>query len=85
MTLHEVANQIHDLTAGTINGEHFTKTEFNTTLRRWMGLGEQMIFELTLPDGRWLCKVYEIRDGYDYFLPDTREQERELYKELGVA
>ena len=88
MTLREVSNQIYSLmVGGKANGERFTKETFYRACRAWLkGSEKSYIMEVTLPDGDWLCKVYEWKDGdFDYFLPDTREQEERLYKELGIV
>lgn len=87
MTITTIANQIHDMAiAGYINGEKFTKKELSSCLRTWLKTKDQHIIEVSLPDGRWLCKVYRYaKNEYDYFLPDTREQERRLYAELGIT
>jgi hypothetical protein len=86
MTLTEVTNQIYDLTiAGYINGEKFTKKEFKDAMHHWFLTKSQFIIEVSLPDGRWLCKIAYIGNGeWDYFLPETRKQEERLYAELGI-
>ena len=38
-----------------------------------------------LPDGDWLLKIYKYsdkEDGYDYFIPENREEELTLWGEL---
>lgn len=88
MTLTEVTNQIYDLTiAGYINGEKFTKKLFNRNMHHFFNdCGfTKWIIEVSLPDGRWLCKISKLANGeYDYFLPETRKQEERLYAELGI-
>ena len=86
MTFTDTINQIYDLTiAGFINGEKFTKTEFKEALKHWLLAKNSYIIEISLPDGRWLCKISKFANGeYDYFLPETREQEKRLYAELGI-
>ena len=91
MTLHDIATQLHNLTDGRINGEHFTKHELESNLRRWMRHSElnklagRLVIEISLPDGKWLATVDQHSDGadgYDYFIPDTREQESILWTQL---
>ena len=88
MTLNETINQIYDLTTdGIINGEKFTKKRFSEILKHFFNdlSFDKLIFEITLPDGNWLVKLYKWDNKeYDYFLPDTREQEKKLYRELGI-
>lgn len=90
MTINEVINQVYGLSvAGYFNGEKYSKREFaeyvkgvfrpelNTT--RWL-------MEIALPDGRWYFSMYRFaddRDGYDYFIPETRLQEQALISNLG--
>ena len=42
----------------------------------------EMIFEVSLPDGKWLAKIYRKGSNYDYYIPETREQEKRLWAEL---
>lgn len=86
MTLTEVTNQIYDLTiAGYINGEKFTRKQFKEAVKHWFLTGKKFIIEVSLPDGRWLCKIIKLsNDEWDYFLPETRKQEERLYSELGI-
>ena len=95
MTLREVASQIYGLTIdGFVNGEQFTRKELEQVLRKWMDHAESNVVpnvhvvELSLPDGRWLAAVSNFRkthDGYDYYVPDTREEEAHLYQRLGFV
>lgn len=87
MTIHEISCQLYHLTRGHINGEVFTKTQLEASIRRWMRNPEQLkiknrfVLEGQLPDGCWLItidKFADAADGYDYTIPDTREQEEAL-------
>lgn len=87
MTVKEVAKMAYDLSLGHyINGEKYkSSAEFYRTLTHWMQSGDQYIAELCFPDGRWLCKFYKvpkIKNCYDLFIPDTREQEQTLYMQI---
>lgn len=86
MTFIETTNQIYDLTIeGYINGEKFTRSQFKEAVKHWFLTGNRYIIEVCLPDGRWLCKISKFANGeWDYFLPETREQEDHLYAELGI-
>lgn len=88
MTLHEIATQLHNLTfGGHVNGEKFTKTELEQNLKRWLRnaghnkIPGKVVIEVCLADGRWLATVERFdntADGYDYWIPDTREQENRI-------
>ena len=92
MTLHEVSNQIYDLTIdGFVNGEQFTRRRLEQSIRRWMKdaehnkIANRCVIELCLQDGRWLAiidKFSDAPDGYDYTIPDTRDQESRLWQML---
>lgn len=89
MTLKEVANQISKLAVGGyINGEQYTAGRLHNQFRAMLRTGNDYIFEICLPDGRWMAEVYRVRVGsqviYDYFIPDTRDQETGLFKKLGL-
>ena len=94
MTLHDVSTQLYNLTlGGFVNGEKFTKQQLEANLRRWMREPERLkiknrlVIEICLQDGRWLATVDrfdDTPDGYDYYIPDTREQEQKL-KDLLLA
>ena len=44
-----------------------------------------LIGEVTLADGNWLFALGRYADEYDYWIPDTREQEQRLYDALGIS
>lgn len=91
MTLHDVASQLHNLTAGRINGERWSLTQTQRYLHNWLvripaiegkAQAEQYL-TVTLPDGEWLAKAERLAGGeYDYTIPDTREQESRLWAEM---
>lgn len=92
MTIKEVANQIYSLSLGHyVNGVKFTKRELESTLARWMRNAENnkikncVVMEICMADGRWLTEVFKYADrpdGYDYDIPDNREQEKRIYEAL---
>lgn len=89
MTLTEVTNQIYDLTiAGYINDVKFTKREFHDYTKHFFNhVGVQKhIIQIAMLDGKkWLCKITKFSNGeYGYYLPETKEQEKHLYSELGI-
>jgi len=90
MTLTEVTNQLYNLSIdGFFNGEKRTKEwlkGYIQKLTRPELEKHSIIFDIALPDGWWFVKV-ERRDDvekgfYDYYIPDTRTQERTLLDEL---
>ena len=85
MTLHETAKQIHSLTGGRVNGEQYTLAQLEKNISTWCMIGNgRFIGSVTLPDGEWLYELTSGDYGYDYCIPDTREQENRLYEALGL-
>ena len=85
MTLHETAYWLLRLTGGKLNGEVYDCAELADVLLGAFRTGKSYIMQGTLPDGDWLIEVFQYRDtadGYDYYLPDTREQEARLRSKL---
>ena len=89
MTIHDTAAQLHRLSvAGYINGERFTVKRLENQIEAWFrGTDKrQIVMEISLPDGRWFFTVNrfsEKPDGFDYTIPDTREQEALIKGLLG--
>lgn len=82
MTLHEVTNQLYDLSVnGTFNGEHFSKDQLHKNVKHMFEVGglvggNRLVFTITLPDGEWFFYICEYAKGqFDYYIPDTREDE----------
>lgn len=79
MTIRYIASQLHDISvAGYFNGEKFSKAELEHYIRNMLRTSNTVVMEIALPDGRWFFKVdrySDTADGYDYIIPDTREQE----------
>ena len=89
MTIKHLSEQLYALSVGGFfNGEKFTKAELldyikgvfrpELNARRW-------VMEIALPDGRWLFTINrysDSADGFDYFIPATREQEKALVESL---
>lgn len=86
MTITEVTKQIHKMAVGGfINGEKFTLERFLTYAKNMLRSSNSFIFEICLPDGRWLAKINkygEKPDQYDYYIPDNRIDEVRLKEEL---
>lgn len=89
MTIHNIAQQLHTLSLdGHINGEKFTRRELEEAIQRWMTNPEKLqipnryVFEICLRDGRWFGTIDKVGDEYDYYIPDTREEEARLVERL---
>lgn len=85
MTKLELASQLMDLSvAGYFNSEKFTKERLNNYIGKMCrNVGDKLFMEISLPDGRWLFKITHYADGeWDYYIPDTREQEAKLTAEF---
>ena len=92
MTLHDLSSQLFELSvSGYFNGEKFTRRELEHYLQSLfrpgtsLKLGNRAVMEIALPDGRWHFSVIrwaDSPDGFDYCIPDTREQEAQLLAEL---
>lgn len=79
MTINEISNQLYNLSVGHyFNGEKFTKTELKHYISNMLRTSDRVVMEITLMDGRWYFTVDRFanrKDGYDYYIPDTREHE----------
>ena len=86
MTKGEVLKQVYDLSVGgNFNHEtgwsflkfkSYVAKKFNSKKR------QSIIMEIKLPDGWWALKIMKIRDGlWDYFIPDTKEQNNLVMRE----
>lgn len=85
MTKLELTTQLMNLAvAGYFNSEKFTKERLNNYISKMCrNIGDKLYMEISLPDGRWLFKITQYTDGeWDYYIPDTREQEDKLTAEL---
>lgn len=92
MTITEVTKQLFDLSADNrFNGERFTRQELKHYITNMMRNSEtlkiqnRIVMEINLKDGTWLFtvdKFSDTPDGYDYWIPDTREQEARIWKRL---
>ena len=86
MTLRSISDQLFDLSlCGHFNGEKFSRQELAHYIATMFRTGSRLIMEICLPDGRWFFKITkhtDAPDGFDYFIPETREQENLLKEEL---
>ena len=84
MTHADLVNHIFMLSDGHVNGETMTKREVAQATAAWLRTpGTSYYATLALADGEWLTRLDRLADGgYDYLLPDTREQESRLWAAL---
>lgn len=90
MTIHELANAIINTAIdGKFNGEQITRRGLEHYLAKMftgdLKLGNRLVASINLPDGEWLFEVVhynDLPDGYDFIIPETREQEERLWKSL---
>lgn len=88
MTIHEVSTQLFNLSvAGYFNGEKFTRHELEHHIRNAfrpdaaLKAGNQYVMVIALRDGWWYFTINRFSDkpdGYDYTIPDNREQEAQI-------
>ena len=88
MTIKETAKRLFDLAVGGyFNGEKFTVDRLYKSIVSGMKCCETnkiknaYVMQIALPDGWWYCKVTKYgnkADEYDYYIPETRDQEAKL-------
>lgn len=95
MTLHELAHQIYTLPYNMpcyINDvKRTSESDVRQLIKHWLMVDykteyptAKMICQIALPDGRWMIKMIRNGSEYDLYVPETREQEKHLYAELGI-
>lgn len=87
MTLNNVIDQLYDLSvAGFFNREKYTKAELKTYIHSFFRPEihtKVFTMEIALPDGWWHFEIHQDpRWGYDYIIPETREQEALVIQHL---
>ena len=85
MTKTELTIQLMNLAVNnTFNAERFSMKRLNTYISKMCrNIGDKLYMEISLPDGRWLFKITHYADkDWDYYIPDTREQEAKLTAEF---
>lgn len=88
MTIYELSTQLHNSSVGGyFNGQKFSRRELERYIRLSfrpevsLKLGNRLVMEIALPDGRWFFTVNrysDASDGFDYTIPEDREQEAKL-------
>ena len=88
MTIHEISDQLHSISVGGyFNREKFTSGRLRNYIEAMTRTSDSVIMEIALPDGWWFFKVYRYRVErgrfqYDYYIPETRDQELPIKNEL---
>jgi hypothetical protein len=92
MTIHDVASQLHNLSVGGyFNGVKFTTGQLQNCIadafcsEATLAIPHTWVMEISLPDGRWFFSIEHYNDkpdGFDYTIPDSREQESKLLDRL---
>lgn len=89
MTFHELVNQLCEISVDcTFNGERFNKKWLSNYLKQTaFRFGDNRWFmTIKLPDKEWLFTVTKDsrfgRNYYDYYIPETEEQENILFHEF---
>lgn len=87
MTIYELVSQLHGLSVGG----YFNDTKMTTKqLRNYITSmfragGNQIVMRISLPDGRWFFTITQYEPGeFDYYIPDTREQETRIKNIIGA-
>lgn len=88
MTIREVAHQLYNSSVGGyFNGRKFTKRELESYIANMfrpevhLKAGHRLVMEISLPDGRWFFTINKYSNdpsGFDYTIPDNREQEARI-------
>lgn len=90
MTISQCARQLHDLSVGGyFNGEKFTVDRLTNMIASLFNgsTKKHIVLQIALPDGWWFFTINhynESRDGFDWTIPETREQEAKVLSLLGV-
>lgn len=91
MTISQVAHELYKLSvAGYFNGEKYTESRLKNYIANNFRYGNlklknRFVMEIALPDGRWfffITKYSDKTDGFDYTIPENREQETRILQEL---
>lgn len=84
MTLNEMADCVYSTSEGhRLNGRKNSKENFRYWFQKMFKENQKNVaFVMAFPDGEWLCLATKYPSGYDYMVPDTREQEEILWEHL---
>ena len=85
MTQLELVNQLADLAVDSrFNAEKFSKKRLYTYISKMCrNIGDSLVMNISLPDGDWYFRINRYSaGGFDYYIPETREQEMRIVEEL---
>lgn len=92
MTIREISTQLHSLSVGGyFNREKFTRQQLHGYITGMfregvkLAIRNTLVMEIALPDGWWYFTITrwgDGPDGYDYYIPDKREDSDRIYKLL---
>lgn len=90
MTLKQTCNEVLKLAVdNTINGRKFTLDQLykqTSALLSDEPAGNLLVYSIMLEDGEWwfsINRYSDKADGFDYYIPETREQEAKFLKRYG--
>lgn len=80
MTFRELTDQLYGLSGGYFNGIRFTKKEFCDYVRGMFRpgthlLNDRLVMQIFLPDGAWWFWIKKRGSAWEYWIPETRDQE----------
>lgn len=76
MTLIQMSDCVYKNSKGhVLNGKETTKENFRYWFEKMFCDQKKVLFSMSFPDGEWHCVAVHYRDGYDYYVPDTRKEE----------
>lgn len=93
MTFTEMAKQIYDLAVPSAfeNGTRYCFTSEKpwtyghmvSHMKKMLDGNTSCLWPICLPDGRWTIRITHMGRGqWDYYLPDTKAQERRMIQEF---
>lgn len=83
MTLIQMSDHVYKFSKGhVLNGQKNSKDNFRYWFSHMFDGNKEVLFSMAFADGEWYCIAQHNAHGYDYFVPDTREQETRLVKEF---
>lgn len=84
MTIRDISSQLTSLSADNkFNGIKRSKTSLEnfiaTMFKSPLAGGNKLVMTISLPDGEWFFYIVQYAPGeFDYYIPDTREQEKRV-------
>jgi len=84
MTFRQLVSQLYGLSVGGwFNGVKFTKAELAEYIRNMFRitdggvrlLNNRLVMRIAMPDGEWFFWIKKRGSAWEYWIPETREQE----------